>query len=65
MKPTKIFRILTPLILALFILSLFSGTVAAQQTAREQYEKTKEQYQIQKEKLRQYKKAIRRCKKAL
>ncbi|MFZ3383335.1 MAG: hypothetical protein WA144_05365, partial [Candidatus Methanoperedens sp.] len=49
MKPTKIFRILTPLILAFFILSLFSGTVAAQPTAREQYEKTKEQFQIQKE----------------
>jgi len=50
MKPTNIFRILTPLILALFILSLFSGVVAAQTTAREQYEKTKEQYQVQKEK---------------
>ncbi|NJD54164.1 MAG: hypothetical protein FIB07_15020 [Candidatus Methanoperedens sp.] len=50
MKPTNIFRILTPLILALFILSLLSGTVAAQATAREQYEKTKEQYEVQKEK---------------
>lgn len=50
MKSTNISRILTPLIMALFILSLFSGIVAAQATPREQYEKTKEQYQIQKEK---------------
>ncbi|HEX7628085.1 MAG TPA: hypothetical protein VF354_04095 [Candidatus Methanoperedens sp.] len=49
MTSTKISRILTPLILAFFILSLFSGTVASQPTAREQYEKTKEQFQIQKE----------------
>ncbi|CAG0974528.1 MAG: hypothetical protein OIN86_15230 [Candidatus Methanoperedens sp.] len=50
MKSTNISRILTPLIMALFILSLFSGTVASQAMAKEQYEKTKEQYQIQKEK---------------
>ena len=34
MKPTNIFRILTPLILALFILSLFSGIVAAQDNSQ-------------------------------
>lgn len=59
MKPKRIFRIFTPLILALFILSLFSGTVAAQAPARlqdvkedvrEQSEKIKEQYKIDKEK---------------
>ena len=50
MKPTKILGILTPLILAFFILSLFSGAVSAQTTAREQYEKTKEQFQTLKEK---------------
>ncbi len=63
MKPTNIFRILTPLILALFILSLFSGSVAAQATAREQYEKTKEQYQVQKEKFDNTKKQFEDAKK--
>jgi len=63
MKPTNIFRILTPLILALFILSLFSGIVAAQETAREQYEKTKEQYQIQKERFDNTKKQFEDAKK--
>lgn len=47
MKPTKSFRILTPVIMALFILSLFSGVVAAA-TAKEQYEKANEIYQINK-----------------
>lgn len=45
MKPTKSFRILTPVIMALFILSLFSGVVAAA-TAKEQYEKANEIYNI-------------------
>lgn len=49
MKPTKSLRILTPLIMALFILSLFSGVVAAQATAKEQYEKVNERYQVNKE----------------
>lgn len=49
MKPTKSLRILTPLIMALFILSLFSGAVAAQATAKEQYEKVNERYQVNKE----------------
>jgi tetratricopeptide (TPR) repeat protein len=48
MKPTKSFRILTPVIMALLILSLFSGVVAAQATAKEQYEKANEIYQIKK-----------------
>jgi hypothetical protein len=48
MKPTKSFRILTPVIMALFILSLFSGVVAAA-TAKEQYEKANEIYQMNKE----------------
>jgi hypothetical protein len=47
MKPIKSFRILTPIIMALFILSLFSGIVAAA-TAKEQYEKANERYQINK-----------------
>ena len=42
MKPTKSFRIITPIIISLFILSIFSGVVAAQATAGEQYEKTNE-----------------------
>jgi len=63
MKPTNIFRILTPIILALFILSLFSGSVAAQATAREQYEKTKEQYEVQKEKFDNTKKQFDDAKK--
>lgn len=49
MKPTKSFRILTPIIMALFILSIFSGIVAAQATAGEQYEKANERYQINKD----------------
>jgi tetratricopeptide (TPR) repeat protein len=48
MKPTKSFRILTPIIMALLILSLFSGVVAAQATTKEQYEKANEIYQIKK-----------------
>lgn len=47
MKPKNQSGIL--LILALFILSLISGTVAAQTPAGEQYEKINKQYQIQKE----------------
>jgi hypothetical protein len=47
MKSTKSFRILTPVIMALFILSLFSGVVAAA-TPKEQYEKANEIYQINK-----------------
>jgi tetratricopeptide (TPR) repeat protein len=55
MKPTNILRIYTALILAMFILSLFSGTVAAQvhppeKAVREQIEKTREQIKINKEK---------------
>jgi len=49
MKPTKSFRILMPVIMALFILSLFSGVVAAQATAKEQYEKANERYKINKD----------------
>lgn len=49
MKPTKSFKILTPVIMALFILSLFSGVVAAQATAKEQYEKANEIYKINKD----------------
>jgi tetratricopeptide (TPR) repeat protein len=48
MKSTKSFRILTPVIMALLILSLFSGVVAAQATTKEQYEKANEIYQIKK-----------------
>jgi len=47
MKPTKSFRILTPIIMSLLILSLFSGVVAAA-SAKEQYEKANEIYQINK-----------------
>jgi len=47
MKPTKSFRILTPIIMSLLILSLFSGVVAAA-SAKEQYEKANENYQINK-----------------
>ncbi|PWB55934.1 MAG: hypothetical protein C3F06_02115 [Candidatus Methanoperedenaceae archaeon] len=55
MKPTKISGIFTALILAMFILSLFSGNVAAQEANREkavkeQIENAKEQYKINKEK---------------
>jgi hypothetical protein len=50
MKSTKSFRIFTPIIMALFILSLFSGVVAAQATAQEQYQKANERYQINKDK---------------
>jgi tetratricopeptide (TPR) repeat protein len=50
MKPTKSFRILTPIIMSLFILSIFSGVVAAQATAGEQYEKANEIYQANKDK---------------
>jgi tetratricopeptide (TPR) repeat protein len=49
MKPTKSFKILTPVIMALFILSLFSGVVAAQATPKEQYEKANEIYKINKD----------------
>lgn len=55
MKPTKISGIFTALILAMFILSLFSGNVAAQEANREKAVKeqignAKEQYKINKEK---------------
>jgi len=49
MKPIKSFRILTPVIMALFILSLFSGVVAAQATVQEQYQKANEIYKINKD----------------
>lgn len=69
MKPARIFRIFTPLILALFILSLFSGTVAAQAPARvqdvkEQTERIKEQYRIDKEKYDNTKKKFEDSRKA-
>lgn len=51
MKPIKIFRILTPLILAMFILNLFTGIVVAQKSAGEQYENAIKQYKVNKEKL--------------
>ncbi|MCZ7403257.1 MAG: hypothetical protein O8C61_13635 [Candidatus Methanoperedens sp.] len=50
MKPTKSFRILTPVIMSLFILSIFSGVVAAQATAGEQYKQANEIYQANKDK---------------
>lgn len=50
MKSTKSFRKLTPIIMTLFILSLFSGVVAAQATVGEQYEKANEIYQANKDK---------------
>lgn len=50
MKSTKSFSILTPVIMALFILSLFSGVVAAQATAGEQSEKANEVFQANKDK---------------
>jgi len=49
MKPTKLFRILTSIIMSLFILSIYSGVVAAQATAGEQYEKANEIYQANKD----------------
>jgi hypothetical protein len=49
MKSTKSLRLLTPIIIALFILGLFSGVVAAQATAGEQYEKANERYQVNKD----------------
>lgn len=50
MKPTRSLRILTPVIMALFILSLFSGVVAAQASAGEQYDKANQRYQANKDK---------------
>jgi len=55
MKPTNISGIFTALILAMFILSLFPGNVAAQEasrekTVREQIGNAREQYQTNKEK---------------
>lgn len=61
MKPTN-FRILTPIILVLFILSLFTGMTAAQTAAGEQYEKTVKQYQINKEKFENTKKQFQDAK---
>ena len=49
MKPTKLFQNLTSIIMVIFILSLFSGVVAAQATAGEPYEKENERYQANKE----------------
>ena len=46
MRPTKSFMILIPIIMSIFILSIFSGVVEAQATAGEQYEKANERYQI-------------------
>ena len=46
--------------MALFILSLFSGVVAAQATAKEQSEKANEKYQINKEKYDNNQEEIRR-----
>jgi peptidoglycan hydrolase CwlO-like protein len=43
MKPIKSFRNLTTIIMSIFILSLFSGVVAAQATAGDQYEKAKDE----------------------
>lgn len=55
MKPMNC-RILTPIILALFILSIFACTAAAQTSVGELYEKTNKQYQINKEKFENTKK---------
>ncbi|MCX9083841.1 MAG: hypothetical protein OIN87_03465 [Candidatus Methanoperedens sp.] len=49
MKSKKSFSMLTSVILTLFILSLFSSIVAAQATAKEQYEKANEKYKINKD----------------
>jgi len=49
MKSTKSFRMITPIIMSLFILSIFSGVVAAQAIAGEQYEKANEIYQANKD----------------
>ncbi len=49
MKIGNPMKILTPLVAAMFILSLFSGTVAAQ-TPREIFEKENEQYKMYREK---------------
>lgn len=49
MKSTRSIGILTPLIMALLILSFFSGIVAAKENAGDQYEKANEKYNINKE----------------
>lgn len=56
MKSHNLFGTLTSLILAVFILSLFSGTVSAQNPLSEKYEKTKEQFLMEKEKYENTKK---------
>ena len=55
MKPTN-FRILTPIVLALLILSLFTGTAVAQSAAGDVYEKENKQYQINKKEFENTKK---------
>jgi hypothetical protein len=49
MNSTTSFRILAPVIMAIFILSLFSGVVAAQATTKEQIEKANEIYKMNKD----------------
>ena len=61
MKPTKMFRMITPMILAMFILSLFGGTVVAQ--SDERYEKAEKQYQTNKENFEKTKKQFEEAKK--
>ena len=65
MKPIKIFRMLTPLILAMFILNLFTGIVVAQTSAGEQYENAIKQYKVNKEKLDNTGKQFEEAKKLL
>ncbi len=62
MKFHNLFGTLTSLILVVFILSLFSGTVTAQNTMTEKYEKTKEQFLMEKEKYENTKKKFEEAK---
>jgi hypothetical protein len=63
MKPIKKFRLLAPIILALFILSLFTGIVVAQAPATERIEKANKEYQINKDKFENTKKQFEDAKK--
>ena len=62
MKPIKKFRLLAPIVMALFILSLFTGIVVAQ-TPGERIEKVNKEYQINKENFEKTKKQFEEAKK--
>ena len=62
MKPIKKFRLLAPIVMALFILSLFTGIVVAQ-TPGERIEKANKEYQINKENFEKTKKQFEEAKK--